>query len=142
MSQPLGGIRMISGVPAVELVSRVGSINEATIKNSWLPYDNNAVALKELIIVKASTTEEEMDDGMWETLSILALKRDSYAWFCDEQVEERMKWSLRGKEYGGVNIVFAGDLRQLEPFEDDPIYNEWFPEFHLIFYFYFLTKIN
>lgn len=75
-------------------------------------------------------TKENID--LFEQTKLIVIDEISFA---NRQLIEKIDRNLRllGKQdelYGGFNIVFAGDFRQLDPLGGDLIYNQTFHEFH------------
>ena len=64
---------------------------------------------------KGALTEE--DKREWQEVRILII--DEISFMCDDELkklDQRLKEMRdRAKPFGGVSIVFAGDLRKLEP---------------------------
>lgn len=64
----------------------------------------------------------------WENVKILIVDEVSFFSKRDLQTLDRRLRRLKRRpdvQYGGVHIVFAGDLRQLEPVLAKPFYYEW-----------------
>ena len=64
----------------------------------------------------------------WENVKILIVDEVSYFSKKDLETLDRRLRRLKRRadvQYGGVHIVFAGDLRQLEPVLAKPFYYEW-----------------
>ena len=80
---------------------------------------------------KKAITSEQVDH--WKDTHLLIIDEISFASKVDfEKLHKhlrRLKQNLH-LPYGGLNIVFAGDMRQLEPVGDKrPVYEETCPEF-------------
>jgi hypothetical protein len=75
---------------------------------------------------KKRVTDDQLKE--WENVKILIVDEVSYFSKTDLETLERKLRRLKRRgdiEYGGVHIVFAGDLRQLEPVCGKPFYFEW-----------------
>ena len=71
----------------------------------------------------------------WADARLLIIDEVSFASDSDfEKMHEHLKLFMRDHfhDYGGLNVVFAGDYSQLEPVGRDPIYKDgnYCPEFH------------
>jgi hypothetical protein len=75
---------------------------------------------------KKRVTDAQLKE--WETVRILVVDEVSYFSKADLETLDRKLRRLKRRgdvQYGGVHIVFAGDLRQLEPVRGKPFYHEW-----------------
>lgn len=75
---------------------------------------------------KKRVTDEQLKE--WENVRVLIVDEVSYFSKNDLETLERKLRRLKRRgdvEYGGVHMVFAGDLRQLEPVCGKPFYFEW-----------------
>jgi hypothetical protein len=75
---------------------------------------------------KKRVTDAQLKE--WENVRILVVDEVSYFSKTDLETLDRKLRRLKRRgdaEYGGVHIVFAGDLRQLEPVRGKPFYHDW-----------------
>jgi hypothetical protein len=69
----------------------------------------------------------------WEDARLVIIDEISFASKYEiQKIHKHLGWLLEEttKKFGGINIIFSGDFRQMEPCMTLPIYSEEFPEFH------------
>jgi hypothetical protein len=80
---------------------------------------------------KSEITEEQK--RVWADTRLVIIDEISFATAKDFKMIDETLRKLTGKlfeNFGGLNIVFAGDMRQLEPVKGEPVYNSYCHQFH------------
>ncbi len=75
-------------------------------------------------------TQEQLE--MWVGTKMIFIDEISFAGKADIVKINTNLQALKGalyKNYGGINIIFSGDMRQLEPIGKKPLYDEQVPQF-------------